>query len=1660
MADELKANIEVNMHSNVDEETRHIQEKINSLTDTFERINSIQQNILDNELSIDKNKVDIFSNSMLYDKEDLVEEYNKKLIELKGTLDNLYNSDASAFISNIDALDNKMIEMNSLMDAISEKRGLKDFASESSIAIKELYDELAGHDFSDIYGESLQGIIGEQLEKIIEDVKNAKEKIKESLDLGDVSDKTIADIENIRNNIEDRLLSIGDYIGLDASNMFLGEIEKISNGIDGLIEKYVQLNDDTVIDLTGVKEYVALIDNGLADVGNTIDKYMNKPLKQTEDEMNTLANEIDNIENYIHSGKGLIDTKTIDDAKLKLEEFINKYFELIDARDAYNSSVDNKFIDSNTVVVINEVSDAYKNLHDEIVEDKEVEERIKRYEEAFSQIRNGIDEGLLNPMSVTKEELIKLADAVDKLYDEYAAIDFGAKEEQAGENISKLQNDCQSLIGTFKNLNSEAQKFEQEMSFRYGDISGGMMKKLLENSAFKDMNKEVVESTEEWRERITKAVDDMNGTIGNLRVNSVFEGIKNEVADVQNEISNSGDTLKENVELSAEELLNDIVTLYDEFGNMVRMRSDQYAEQFIEPYEYTGDILKENVESKTQTLLNDTAKLYDAFGNEISAGSKQFAIEFTEPYKKELDETVELFTVTNDKIEDDTEDTIDEIEDAFKEAYNMDFLEGSVFEVDSGDSGLDLGLQFEQAEKSASGISDAVKDFVSEIGIADIAVKGIKKAWDEFSDTLQEVIELAEDIGGSLVGAFETVNEVIEGTIDLTEELADKFYNLADKGVTLQQKWFTIFNYMGGQGGTEIQGFLNDLQAIYGVDADNLTQGMRSIASAVRNMGLSAEQSVKAVKQFTELGLDLSAYTGLDYNSIINQIQSSVNMGYLGRNSPLIQALGLTDKDVETFKSLNTHLERANFLLSKGAAVGGTYEKWINTAAGKVQLFSNALSRLDGDVQRLAIQLFAKLAPALTAIINLVDNLVVGITKLFGYDLTGAEANLANMGMDFSGLSNGLESVPEEIEEVADSVDNVSDSMDDMSDNTDEVEKHLASFDDVIQINDTDDNAFSNLADTGGIEDLGDSLTGIDDILDDLQGFDGFGDWGLDDKERELSELEEKLQEIADLLLEGKFDEAGQKLNSLLQDALVGIPWEEIQEKASKTGIAIAQFLNGLIEDKELFTEVGNFFAQGLNTVVHLIRDFAGELHWNEVGVALSESWKGFWEGFDSEALGQALFNVIHGVFETFWSFVYSMWAVDEESGLNGWDLAGSKIADVLNTFFEGWTDEDITQAASSIISFVDGVFEILKSFIDNLNAEDIKEKLLLFIKRAFQNIAYSAGDWGATIGEMVKFIIELIQGTIEAYDSSGLRDAIKAFLSNAHIGDLVWSIMLLRLKIWWESLGIEVGVFLEGLGNLINNFLLEIFKKFETFWFEFGMGIKDFEDSQHEKFIEFIDKIKQSLDDAWAYFQDCFNTGVDTIKQSLDDAGQGIRNWWSGTVIPFFSGVGTDVNNLLNGVGTSISNFLNNILNGIQTFIGWLSSAVETIKGYFADIGNFGDNWLSGARDVAGGLLGKFHISIPHLARGGIIEQSTLVNVGEAGREAVVPLENNTGWMKSLANEFVNQMNINNNTNSNNNIINISMGNKMIYTRSEMLEFGKQIAEALELYGVTVTMN
>ena len=64
--------------------------------------------------------------------------------------------------------------------------------------------------------------------------------------------------------------------------------------------------------------------------------------------------------------------------------------------------------------------------------------------------------------------------------------------------------------------------------------------------------------------------------------------------------------------------------------------------------------------------------------------------------------------------------------------------------------------------------------------------------------------------------------------------------------------------------------------------------------------------------------------------------------------------------------------------------------------------------------------------------------------------------------------------------------------------------------------------------------------------------------------------------------------------------------------------------------------------------------------------------------------------------------------------------------------------------------------------------------------------------------------------------------------------------------------------------------------------------------------------------------------------------------------------------------------------------------------------------DWVPGF----GGKTFGFNIQqIPLLAKGGVISQPTQAIIGEAGKEAVVPLENNTEWLDMLADKLVSRM-------------------------------------------------
>lgn len=132
-----------------------------------------------------------------------------------------------------------------------------------------------------------------------------------------------------------------------------------------------------------------------------------------------------------------------------------------------------------------------------------------------------------------------------------------------------------------------------------------------------------------------------------------------------------------------------------------------------------------------------------------------------------------------------------------------------------------------------------------------------------------------------------------------------------------------------------------------------------------------------------------------------------------------------------------------------------------------------------------------------------------------------------------------------------------------------------------------------------------------------------------------------------------------------------------------------------------------------------------------------------------------------------------------------------------------------------------------------------------------------------------------------------------------------------------------------------------------------------------------------------------------------------------------FFSQMGSRIKTLMAPVVSGFTNAIDRIktaftllklkismikLNLQTTFTNLCSSIKTAVNNLITQLNRFKfsiPSWVP----VIGGR--SFSLNIPQLANGGIVNQSTLANIGEAGKEAVLPLERNTEWMDILANKI-----------------------------------------------------
>lgn len=282
----------------------------------------------------------------------------------------------------------------------------------------------------------------------------------------------------------------------------------------------------------------------------------------------------------------------------------------------------------------------------------------------------------------------------------------------------------------------------------------------------------------------------------------------------------------------------------------------------------------------------------------------------------------------------------------------------------------------------------------------------------------------------------------------------------------------------------------------------------------------------------------------------------------------------------------------------------------------------------------------------------------------------------------------------------------------------------------------------------------------------------------------------------------------------------------------------------------------------------------------------------------------------------------------------------------------------------------------------------DVLFPVLEFIKTAFSDVATSISTEWERSGEKLTNLF------------SGFMESIRG----------MWDNLYNTVKPLWDSI-------MEGIDNLWQEHLKPALDPVVQFCSKFVEAILTVWNNALAPLVNWIvsvfgSRLVSQLQTIWGCVMAVVGNLVDAVGNifaalgGLMDFIIGVfsgdwRKAWEG-IKTYFKNVWEATANVLKAPINLIIGIINTLLNSLV--IG-LNSAIKNLNKMSFEV----PNWVP----LIGGQKWGFNIKeltapkIPYLAEGGIINQPTLAMVGEAGKEAVVPLEN-TAFADSIANAIL----------------------------------------------------
>ena len=187
------------------------------------------------------------------------------------------------------------------------------------------------------------------------------------------------------------------------------------------------------------------------------------------------------------------------------------------------------------------------------------------------------------------------------------------------------------------------------------------------------------------------------------------------------------------------------------------------------------------------------------------------------------------------------------------------------------------------------------------------------------------------------------------------------------------------------------------------------------------------------------------------------------------------------------------------------------------------------------------------------------------------------------------------------------------------------------------------------------------------------------------------------------------------------------------------------------------------------------------------------------------------------------------------------------------------------------------------------------------------------------------------------------------------------------------------------------------------------------------EKFQSGRDKVNSAFEKVGSWFGDRWNDIKDGVKEADTWFGEKFESAKEKAQNPFqsigswFSERWNDIQSALKEIPNWFKNLFNDAMENAKSAV---QSGVDALKSIF----DF--EWHLPKLELPHiNITGGFSLNPPSFpsfdiswyARGGVFNSPSIIGVGEAGQEAVMPLERNTGWISTLAQKIAERMPVNN---------------------------------------------